>query len=290
MCYKTARLRAFSYLAHSSLMRPALRVTPIPLFSDNFCWLIENQAHRTAILVDPAEAAPCLSAVPPDLELVGVLTTHHHADHSGGNAAIAGARAGLPILCGDCEEGRVPAATRTLAHGEAFDLGGVSFTALHTPCHTRGHVCYYVPSTGADSPPLVFTGDTLFSGGCGRFFEGDAPQMLASLRALLALPDDTRVYCGHEYTVANLKFCAAVEPGNAAVAARAAECAALRAAGAPTVPSTLAVERATNVFLRTGEAAVRAFTHAALPEAQRAALADAEVLRALREAKNAFRG
>ena len=270
-------------------MRPALRVRAIPIFADNLAWLIENHAHRTAILVDPADAGACLAAIPADLELVGVLTTHHHADHSGGNAAIAAARAGLPILCGAADAGRVPAATRALRPGEAFELGGVAFTALHTPCHTQGHVCYFVPSTGADSPPLVFTGDTLFSGGCGRFFEGDAAQMRTSLDALLALPSDTRVYCGHEYTQQNLRFCAAVEPGNAAVAARAAECAALRAAGAPTLPSTLAVERATNVFLRTGEAAVRAFAFPQLAEGERAALGDDAVLQALREAKNGFK-
>jgi hydroxyacylglutathione hydrolase len=271
-------------------MRPALRVTPIPLFSDNYAWLICNDAHRTAILVDPADATLCLAAVPAELELVGVLTTHHHADHSGGNAAIAAARVGLPILAGAGEGGRVPSATRELCAGESFELGGVPFTALHTPCHTRGHVCYLVPSLGADSPPLAFTGDTLFSAGCGRFFEGDAAQMLASLGSLLALPADTRVFCGHEYTLANLAFGAAVEPGNAAIAARAAECAALRAAGAPTVPSTLAVERETNVFLRTGEAAVRAHLFPALSAEERAMINDTYVLAALREAKNAFRG
>jgi hydroxyacylglutathione hydrolase len=281
--------RVFSYLAHSSRMRPALTIRAIPLFADNYSWLIINEAHRCALLVDPADAQACLRALPPELELAGVLTTHHHADHSGGNAEIAAARAGVPIFCGEGEGGRVPAATRALRGGEAFEAGGVPFIALHTPCHTRGHVCYYVPSTGADSPPLVFTGDTLFSGGCGRFFEGDAAQMHASLAALLALPDDTRVFCGHEYTVANLRFCAAVEPGNAAVAARAAECAALRAAGAPTLPSTLAAERATNVFLRTGEAAVRAHLFPALPAGERAALRDVDVLHALREAKNAFK-
>ena len=269
-------------------MKPSTTITPIPLFTDNYAWLIRNDAHRTCLIVDPADPAPVAAALPPDLELCGVLTTHHHADHSGGNAALAASRPALPILAGAAEEGRVPAANRFLSPGEAVELGGLRFTALHTPCHTRGHVCYFFPGE-ADEAPALFTGDTLFSGGCGRFFEGDAAGMLAALRSLAALPPATRVFCGHEYTVANLRFGAAVEPGNAALAARAAEAGALRAAGLPTVPSTLAVEAATNVFMRTGEASVRAFTHPTLSAAERGALDDVEVMRALREAKNSFK-
>lgn len=270
-------------------MLPHILISPIPLFQDNYAWLVSNTAHRTCVLVDPADGAACLAALPADLELVGVLTTHHHRDHSGGNAAIAAARPGLPVLCGAGEEGRVPAATRQLAHGEAFELGGMAFTALHTPCHTRGHVCFFMPPQqggGAGDAPALFSGDTLFGGGCGRFFEGDAAQMQAALGALGALPPATRVFCGHEYTVANLRFGAAVEPGNAAIAARAAACGALRAQGLPTVPSTLAEEAATNVFMRTGEGAVRAFTHPALSLEARGALSGVEVLAKLREAKN----
>jgi hydroxyacylglutathione hydrolase len=307
-------------------MRPSVTVHAVPCFSDNYCWQVRNSAHRTVVLVDAAEAAKCLAALPADLELCGALTTHHHKDHSGGNAELAAARPGLPIAGGALEEGRVPGATLLLAHGQAVELGGMAFTALHTPCHTRGHVCYYLPPE-ADTPPCLFSGDTLFAGGCGRFFEGDAATMLASFATIMQLPPATRLYCGHEYvrgsplpppsspleralahrprprphpvltrlplapsaqTLANLRFGAAVEPQNAALAARAAECAALAAGGLPTLPSTLEIEAATNVFLRTKEASVRAFTHPALSEQQRSALSEAEVLSALREAKNSF--
>ena len=179
-------------------MRPAVTVHAVPCFSDNYSWQIRNSAHRTVVLVDAAEAAKCLAALPADLELCGALTTHHHKDHSGGNAELAAARPGLPIAGGALEEGRVPGATLLLAHGQAVELGGMAFTALHTPCHTRGHVCYYLPPE-ADTPPCLFSGDTLFAGGCGRFFEGDAATMLGSFATIMQLPPATRLYCGHEY-------------------------------------------------------------------------------------------
>jgi len=267
---------------------PAQTITPIPLFSDNYAYLVLNSAALTAVLVDAADARACLAAVPAGYELAGALTTHHHADHAGGNAALAAARPGLPIVGGAAEGGRVPAATRLVAGGEAFELGGVAFRALHTPGHTAGHVCY-LTEADAGAPPALFSGDTLFGAGCGRLFEGDAREMRASLAALAALPPATRVYFGHEYTVANLRFALAVDGAHAPTAARARAAAAARAAGAPTAPSTIAEEVATNPFLRTRDAAVRAFTHAALPAAARAALTDEDVLAALREAKNAFK-
>lgn len=279
-----------SYLARCIRMPPAIRVVPVPLFTDNYAYLIANDAHRACVLVDAADAPRALAAVPPGLELVGVLTTHHHGDHAGGNAQLAALRPGLEVVGGDAEEGRVPAATRLVRDGELLELGGVSITALHTPFHTRGHTCFLVAS-GDGTPGALFTGDALFGGGCGRFFEGDAPTAAASLAKLAALPPATAVHCGHEYTVANLRFCAAVEPRNAATAARLAAAVAARARGAPTGPSTLGDELATNVFLRCHVAAVRDFTHPGWDGDGRgeAPPTPVDVLARLREAKNAFR-
>ena len=227
--------------------------------------------------MDAADPAPCVAAVAavPGARLVGLLTTHHHADHSGGNAALAAAQPGLAVVGGAAEGGRIPAATVLVSDGDEVELAGLRFSVLHTPCHTRGHVCFHLAAARA-----VFTGDTLFAGGCGRFFEGDAPAMAAALAALAALPAHTRVLCGHEYTVQNLEFCQLVEPHNAATAARLAEARRLRAAGLPTVgATTLADELATNVFMRASEAAVAAAVGGA---------GAVDVLAKLREKKNAL--
>jgi hydroxyacylglutathione hydrolase len=275
-------------LIHRDLM-PSLRILPIELFDDNYAWLILNESSRSAILVDAAVAATCVAAVPEGFELVGALTTHHHRDHAGGNADIAALRPGIAIIGGASEEGRIDSATRLVNDGEEFELGGVRFKALHTPCHTKGHVCYFTDAD-ADAAPAVFSGDTLFGAGCGRFFEGEAAEMRASLAKLSALPGDTRVYAGHEYTVANLRFCALVEPLNDATRERARAAAAARADARPTLPSTIAAEAATNVFMRTHVDAVRAFTHPdAAGAAARAALSDVDVLARLRQAKNEMR-
>ena len=272
---------------------PSVRITPVPLFSDNYAYVIADSVHRTCLLVDPAVAGPCLAAAAASgCELVGVLTTHHHADHSGGNADVAAAAPGVAVLGGASEEGRIPAATRLVGHGEALALGGMALTALHTPCHTRGHVCYLLPGEGGGEgaggePPSVFTGDTLFGGGCGRFFVGGAAQMAASLAQLAALPPDTRVYFGHEYTVANLQFAAAAEPDNAAVAARLEAARACRARGEPPTPSTIRLELETNVFMRCAHRSVWAGLFPELPEGAPPP-EPVEVLARLREAKNNF--
>ena len=272
---------------HSATMKPALKVTAVPMFSDNYAWLLQNAAHRTAVIVDPADASVALASLaqPGVSELVGVLTTHHHHDHSGGNVAVLAARPGITVVGGAGEDGRIPAANLLVKDGQRFELGGFSILALHTPCHTKGHICYLVTGD-PDHPPACFTGDTLFSAGCGRFFEGDATVMLNSLTKLKqACTPDTLIYCGHEYTVANLRFGLHVEPQNAAMHARLAECTALVGKGLPTVPSTMALELETNVFLRTSEPSVIAFTHPGATAAD-----PIEVLARLREAKNLFTG
>jgi len=206
-------------------------VTAIQLFSDNYAWRLDTPDGR-AVLVDPADAKACLAALN-TVALAGVLSTHYHHDHAGDNEALARAVPGLMIVGGFDEGTRVPALTRAVRDGDSVDIGGLHFECLHTPCHTRGHIIYYIPSGSDGTPGSLFTGDTLFAGGCGRFFEGGPAEMLAALSRLALLPSDTRIFCGHEYTVANLQFCLHVEPDNDATAARLAEAVALRAAGLP---------------------------------------------------------
>lgn len=141
-------------------MASSLRILAVPTLEDNYAWSLQNDAHALALLVDPADATAALASVPSHLELAGVLTTHFHADHSGGNVEVAAARPGVPILGGAAEEGRVPAATRLVADGERIELGGLVFTALHTPCHTKGHICYFTDSV-ADQAPALFCGERL---------------------------------------------------------------------------------------------------------------------------------
>jgi hydroxyacylglutathione hydrolase len=229
-----------------------LAITPIPAFRDNYLWLISR--GRQAAVVDPGDAAPVERTLAAQgLALTDILVTHHHADHTGGVAALAdahGARVHAPAR-EPIRAGRV--APQLLREGDAIEILGIRFTVLDVPGHTAGHIAYHAPALQA-----LFCGDTLFGGGCGRLFEGTPAQMLDSLGKLAALPPATRVYCAHEYTLSNLRFALAVEPGNAALRARQQRCEALRAQGVPTLPSTLAEERATNPFLRTAEPAVRA--------------------------------
>ncbi|MCU0951566.1 MAG: hydroxyacylglutathione hydrolase [Burkholderiaceae bacterium] len=230
----------------------AFSITPVPAFRDNYLWLIAR--GRQAAVVDPGDAAAITRALTGrGLQLTDILVTHHHADHSGGVAALAdahGARVFTPAR-ESIPTGRHP--PHRLRDGDAIEVLGAPLHVLDVPGHTAGHIAYHAPTLQA-----LFCGDTLFAGGCGRLFEGSAAQMHASLARLAALPAATRVYCAHEYTLSNLRFALAVEPGNAALQARQAHCESLRAQGLPTLPSTLADERATNPFLRTDEPSVRA--------------------------------
>lgn len=216
-----------------------MQIHAIPVLNDNYVWLIEGAGRQCAV-VDLGEAAPVLAAVDAmGLTVSAILLTHHHADHTQGIAAFR-ARHPVPVY-GPATEAQ-PWVTHPLADGETFNLASIGrFTAWLTPGHTRGHICF-VGETAA------FTGDTLFSGGCGRLFEGTAAQMLASLDRLAHLPDATQIYCGHEYTADNLRFAQFAEPDNAAMAARAAALSA--APNQPSVPVSLAVERQINPFLR----------------------------------------
>ena len=260
-----------------------MNLVALPAFTDNYIWMLHD--GQSAFVVDPGEAAPVETALDAlGLALRGILVTHHHADHVGGVQALRPRLQGE--VFGPARE-RMPEPCTALQAGARIDVLGVGFEVIDVPGHTAGHIAYAscAPAPLAAAAPVLFCGDTLFSAGCGRLFEGTASQMHASLARLLTLPADTLVCCAHEYTLSNLRFAAAVEPGNSAVAAHVHRCEAWRAEGRPTLPSTLGLERTINPFLRCDQPDVIAAAR------QRGAANDSgpDVLGALREWKNQFR-
>ena len=259
-----------------------MNLIALPAFTDNYIWMLHDGA--SAIVVDPGEAAPVLRALDErSLKLAAIVVTHHHGDHVGGVDEL---RLRLPDgrgpVWGPAGE-NIPQPFVRLYDGDAIDLFGTRFEVIDVPGHTAGHIAYFGSPTG--TAPILFCGDTLFSGGCGRLFEGTAAQMHASLARLAALPGDARVCCAHEYTLSNLKFARAVEPANTALLDYEAQCKVLRERGLATLPSTVAREREVNPFLRAGVPAVRA---SALGHG--ASGGDAvSVFAALRQWKNDFR-
>ncbi len=263
-------------------------VVALPAFSDNYLWLLFSATH--AVVVDPGDAEVVERALAQrSLALAGILLTHHHDDHSGGAAALAAAH-GCAVY--GPQRPDLPVVTHPVRDGDRLELLGTSFIVLALPGHTRDHLGYWCEPAQA-----VFCGDTLFASGCGRLFEGTPAQMHASLQRLAALPPATRVYCAHEYTVANLRFAKTLAPDDAAIEAALGAALAARAAGRPTVPTTVAQELRENPFLRCGEPV---FAHCAerlvldppiaqRVQAQPAATGEAGVFAVLRAAKDLFR-
>jgi hydroxyacylglutathione hydrolase len=231
-----------------------MKLIPLPAFADNYIWMLHD--GQEALVVDPGDAQPVLEAIHREgLKLSGILVTHHHADHTAGVDALreaSGAR-----VFGPAGES-LPEPTDRLYGGDSVHLLGLNFVVIDVPGHTAGHIAYYAETIG-DSP-VLFCGDTLFSGGCGRLFEGTAAQMQASLQQLTALPDVTRVCCAHEYTLSNLRFAMEVEPDNLQLAAYQRLCQTLRQQGRPTLPSSMQTERQINPFLRTEQPTIIAST------------------------------
>ena len=258
-----------------------LTVIPVPAFRDNYVWVLCRGAD--AVVVDPGDAAPPEALLAGrGLTLHAILLTHHHADHVGGVPAMLAARTGRVPVYGPAGES-IEGVNRTVREGDrvSIDALDLSFDVLDIPGHTRGHIAY--ASTGDGDDGLLFCGDTLFAAGCGRLFEGTPAQMQASLAKLAALPPRTRVYCAHEYTLSNLRFAHAVEPDNAALAARTVDATALRERGEPTLPSTIALERDTNPFLRADQPAVRAAAERQSPGSGRTTLSTFTALRAWKD-------
>jgi len=257
-----------------------MKLNPLPAFQDNYLWFMHD--GRRALVVDPGDAQPVLATLQREsLQLEAILVTHHHADHTGGVDALR--EATNAAVYGPARE-RIPEPFTRLTEGDAVNVLGLRFSVLEVPGHTAGHIAYYCDDV--DGKPLLFCGDTLFSGGCGRLFEGTPADMLASLDKLAALPGETRVCCTHEYTLSNLKFASAVEPGNLELINYRAHCENLRARGLPTLPSSIEQEKAINPFLRSR---VPGVTQAARAHDAATGADEVSVFATLRQWKNEFR-
>jgi hydroxyacylglutathione hydrolase len=255
-----------------------MKIVQIPLLRDNYGYLVVCQKTNTGAIIDPSEAEPVLRRLEQDkVSIEAILNTHHHRDHTGGNLGLLAAQP-LAVYGHPSDQARIPGFTRGVDEGDPVQVGDLKGRVFFIPGHTTGHVAYHFGNA-------LFCGDTLFTAGCGRLFEGTAEQMHASLNKLMALPDDTKVYCGHEYTESNLRFAMTVEPKNHRLISRFERVQALRARGAPTVPSTLEEEKQTNPFLRWDSKELQMNLKAMVRDLR---LDPVSVFAALRKLKDAF--
>lgn len=256
-----------------------MTLIPLPAFNDNYMWVLHN--GRRALVVDPGESEGVLTWLGSEgIALDAILVTHHHGDHTGGVDTLRQAT-GAQVI-GPARE-VVPEPLQRVADGDTIELLGLRFEVLDVPGHTSGHIAYHCADV--DGQPLLFCGDTLFSAGCGRLFEGTPQQMLASLDRLAALPDNTRVCCTHEYTLSNLRFARAVDPDNADLLAYEQHCQSLRERNLPTLPSSIGLEKQINPFLRVRAPALSEAARRHAPETPSDALG---VFTTLRAWKNVF--
>ncbi|KAM4697507.1 LOW QUALITY PROTEIN: hydroxyacylglutathione hydrolase, mitochondrial-like [Rhinophrynus dorsalis] len=256
---------------HKVVAQSNMKVELLPALTDNYMYLLIDEETREAAIVDPVQPQKVVDAVKKHcVKLTTVLTTHHHWDHAGGNEKLVKMVSGLKVYGGDS---RVGALTQKVSHLTTFQVGALHVKCLFTPCHTSGHICYYVTKPNSSEPPAVFTGDTLFVAGCGKFFEGTAEEMYKALIEILGrLPPETRVYCGHEYTINNLKFARNVEPNNDVIKQKLAWAKETYNRGEPTIPSTIAEEFTFNPFMRVRERSVQQHAGADNPISTMAAI------------------
>lgn len=275
IAFKKAFVRAHS--ASITTVLSDMKIRLVPALDDNYMYLLIDEKTKKCAAVDPVEPDKIISACKEEnVKVDMVLTTHHHWDHAGGNEQLLKLTGPVLVYGGD---DRIGGLTNKVKHDDRFEIGSLSVQCLFTPCHTSGHICYYV--TGEGETPIVFTGDTLFSGGCGRFFEGSASDMYKALVGILAkLPSNTKVYNGHEYTVNNLKYGVHAEPDNEDIKAKLAWAQSQRANGQPTIPTTIGEELKINPFMRVSSPSTQKHTGKSDP---------IEVMRMLRQEKDSFR-
>jgi hydroxyacylglutathione hydrolase len=244
----------------------AMQIYRLPALSDNYIFLLHDPQHNIAAVVDPAVAKPVLQKLK-DLQarLVVILNTHHHSDHVGGNRDLLQVFPDAVVYGGAEDRGRIPGQMVFLQEGNRVSFGDRVAEVFFVPGHTRAHIAYYFPPTGGEGVGELFCGDTLFAGGCGRLFEGTPAQMVASLSKIRALPDNTRIWCAHEYTLKNLQFALMVEPNNADLQTRFQTTQTMRQHSEATVPSLLGLEKQTNPFLRWDHADLKQATHTSDP-------------------------
>ncbi|XP_075100345.1 putative hydroxyacylglutathione hydrolase 2, chloroplastic isoform X2 [Nicotiana tabacum] len=272
-----SRTLGVSNLCSITSTSSSLQIELIPCLQDNYAYLLHDVDTGTVGVVDPSEAVPVIDALSRNnRNLTYILNTHHHYDHTGGNMELK-ARYGAKVIGSGVDSDRIPGIDIALNDGDQWMFAGHEVLVMETPGHTRGHISFYFPRS-----KTIFTGDTLFSLSCGKLFEGTPQQMLSSLRKIMSLPDDTNVYCGHEYTLSNSKFALSVEPGNEELQSYAAQVVNLRKKGLPTIPTTLKAEKLCNPFLRTSSTEIRKLLNIP-PTAD-----DTEALGAIRRAKDNF--